>query len=220
MNCPECKSKLEDQNINIQKDIAKCAVCGHVFTISQNIGAVRHDDFDINETVKGTWIHQERGVLTLGASTRSPMALFMVPFMLVWSGGSIGGIYISQIMKGEFNLMMSLFGIPFLLGSIFFWGMTFMFIWGKVELRLDREGGSILTGIGKIGYRQKFKWADVSHVEENQGFYSRGSQNSTISLLGKKRTSFGIGLRSSRRYYLFKALESILPKAKANRNFR
>ena len=52
--------------------------------------------------------------VSLGATTRSPIAFFLVPFMCVWSGGSLGGVYGSQVLNGEFDLGISLFGIPFI----------------------------------------------------------------------------------------------------------
>ena len=39
----------------------------------------------------------------LTLSTRSCIAFFLVPFTLFWAGGSLGGIYGTQIAKGEFN---------------------------------------------------------------------------------------------------------------------
>ena len=41
--------------------------------------------------------------------------------MLIWSGGSLGGIYGTQIANQEFSLLQSLFGIPFIIGTINLW---------------------------------------------------------------------------------------------------
>lgn len=57
----------------------------------------------------------------ISATTESPIAFFLVPFMLVWSGGSLGGIYGTQIANGHFNLFLSLFGIPFCNGDNIIW---------------------------------------------------------------------------------------------------
>lgn len=158
--------------------------------------------------------------LIIGATTRSPIAFFLVPFMLIWSGGSIGGIYGNQLLKGEFDPFLSLFGIPFILGSIIFWSFALMAIWGKVELGLDREGGKIFTGLGKIGISRKFTWGEVSTISENQsGFHYPGSRGGKLCLEGKKRISFGMGVKESRRYYLYRTMQSILSEKKLNRNF-
>ena len=48
----------------------------------------------------------------------SPLLFFFLPFTAIWSGGSMIGIYGTQFWKCEFDLGQSLFGIPFLLGTI------------------------------------------------------------------------------------------------------
>lgn len=217
MKCPNCSTEIEKENINIKTDIAQCTSCGSIFKISEQISSTSSDSFDINVPPKGTWLVKEMHSTKIGASTRSPIAFFLVPFMLVWSGGSIGGIYGSQILTGEFNLMMSLFGIPFILGSIIFWSIALMAIWGKVELTLDKSGGKIFTGLGNIGYTQRFIWEEISMVIEKQKSFTSNYEG--IQLEGKRRITFGIGLRSSRRYYLYKALQIILQKVKTSKTF-
>jgi hypothetical protein len=55
----------------------------------------------------------------IGATTRSWMALFMIPFTCVWSGMSLGGIYGKQVSSGRFDPGSSLFGVPFLIGNAY-----------------------------------------------------------------------------------------------------
>ena len=232
MNCPNCNSVIASENINIQTDIARCQNCNHIFKISDHVlGEEESDDlpvedFDINDPPNGAWMRHEMNQLVLGASTRSPAAFFLVPFMLIWSGGSLGGIYGSQFISGEFDLFMSLFGIPFLLGSILFWGITALTIWGKIELTFNRYGGEIFTGVGKIGRRQKFDWDDVSKVREvwqhrnrSSRRGARGGMQKSIVLEGQKRLTFGMWLKDSRQYYLYQATKFIIQKVKSNQNF-
>ena len=213
MNCPKCNSEIKNENINIQSDIAQCNNCDAIFKISSNIGEYLDDNFNINNSPKGTWIYNDFNKTIIGATTRSPIAFFLVPFMLIWSGGSLGGIYGSQIRNGEFDLFLSLFGIPFLIGSIIFWSLALMAIWGKVELTLDNRGGKVFTGIGKLGINKNFLWNDISKIEEKQtNFRYPGSKGSRIILEGKKRISFGNGLKEDRLYYLLRATKSIMNK--------
>jgi hypothetical protein len=220
MNCPKCNTEIRKENINIMTDVGQCQNCNHVFKISENLDNDIYDGFDINNPPKGTWIRRELNQLVIGATTRSPIAFFIVPFMVVWSGGSIGGIYGSQIINGEFNPLMSLFGIPFLIGSIIFWSFALMSIWGKVEVTLDKFGGKTFTGVGSIGLTKTFTWDEISTIKENQSnLRYPGSQGGEIQLEGKKRISFGMGVKESRRFYLFRALKNIMGKAKSNKNF-
>ena len=211
MNCPKCSSEIQTENINIQSDIAQCIKCKNVFKISENIEDPNDKNFSISNNPDGTWFKTEFNETIIGASTRSAVAFFLVPFMLVWSGGSLGGIYGSQIKNGEFNLLISLFGIPFILGSLLFWSLALMAIWGKVEITLNNKGGKIFTGIGSIGKTKHFLWSDVSTIKENQpNLRYPGSQGRAIVLEGKKRISFGSGLKEARLYYVFRAIKSVM----------
>ena len=57
-------------------------------------------------------------VTTIRFKRISPLALFFIPFTCIWSGGSLSGIYGPQFMQHSFDLQRSLFGIPFLIGSV------------------------------------------------------------------------------------------------------
>lgn len=120
MNCPKCHSDIPNTNINIAADIAQCAKCSNIFKISENITPSVIDIFDRTNTPNGAWFKQDFNLLVVGATTRSWMALYIVPFMFVWSGFSLGGIYGTQIMEGNFNLFTSLFGIPFCVRDNFY----------------------------------------------------------------------------------------------------
>jgi uncharacterized C2H2 Zn-finger protein len=203
-------------------DLGQCPNCGHIFKISESLNDTFDDHFDINKTPKGTWLKKDYSKIIIGASTRSPLAFFLVPFMIVWSGGSLGGIYGSQISTGEFNIVMTLFGIPFLIGSAIFWSLALMSIWGKVEITLDKQGGKIFTGLGTIGTTRQFTWDEIDAVKENLPVYSNNYSNknnnsSSIVLEGKKRISFAIGVRESRRYYLYRALKTTHLNIKLNK---
>lgn len=213
MKCPKCKSEIRTAHINIQADIAQCVKCNDVFKISENFEEPEDISFSISNTPNGTWFKTGYNETIIGASTRSPIAFFLVPFMLVWSGASLGGIYGTQIIDREFDLIQSLFGIPFILGSLLFWTLALMAIWGKVEITLNNKGGKIFTGIGTIGKNKHFLWSDVTSIKGNHPNYRYpGRQVSNLVLEGNKKISFGSGLKENRKLYLYKAMRSILSK--------
>lgn len=43
MNCPNYNRALPPSEINIQKDVAHCSSCNHVFKISENIESLEDD---------------------------------------------------------------------------------------------------------------------------------------------------------------------------------
>tara|TARA_R110001632_G_scaffold179993_5_gene300019 strand:- start:19258 stop:19923 length:666 start_codon:yes stop_codon:yes gene_type:complete len=209
MKCKNCNSEIPASQINIATDLAHCKSCNTISKISE-ISKI-NDTFDIKKNPKGTWYKRVSTIeLNLGASTASPIAFFLIPFMLVWSGGSLGGIYGYQIISGEFNLFMSLFGIPFLIGTFFFGGIALMAVAGKIDIKLTKQGGEIFTGIGSIGFTKKFLWSEISEVKEQSylGYKRRGS-GSKIVLEGSRRISFGSRLKEGRKYYLINALKNV-----------
>lgn len=219
MKCPKCNATLKADRINVQTDIGQCVECNSLFKISENFDHALDNNFDLNKQPKRTWVTSDYDTTVIGASTRSPIAFFLVPFMLVWSGGSLGGIYGSQYLSGEFDLVLSLFGIPFILGTVFFWGITLLAIWGKVEVTMNNQGGTVFTGIGKLGIKKTFVWSDVATLKEKlESNRYRGSQVSQLVFEGKKRVTFGSGLNEEKRYFMLNALKSTIIKNRWNKN--
>ena len=163
---------------------------------------------DLTTTPEGTWYKSFNNGFEIGASTRSPIAaLFLIPFMVIWSGGSIGGLYVSQIFEGKFDLFRSLFGIPFLLGSIVLFCATMMTVFGKVYIKVLDGQGVIFTGVGSTGLQKFFNPDEISIVREE------GTSNSgKIIMEGKNRYSFGSGLNSEKRYFFVKNLKDHFKK--------
>ena len=110
---------------------------------------------------KGVDLVETMDGFRLTLSTRSCIAIFLVPFTLVWAGGSLGGIYGTQIAKGEFNWMMSLFGLPFLLGSVALIGLTVMSVCGRTIVELAGGKFSIRTGALGVYRTRSAAWHDV-----------------------------------------------------------
>jgi hypothetical protein len=79
------------------------------------------------------------------------MALFVVPFTCVWSGMSMSGIYGTQIASGVFDPKMSLFGLPFLIGTCVLVGWCAMTIAGKITVTRNSDSLSVFTGVGRFG---------------------------------------------------------------------
>lgn len=215
MNCPKCQSNIPNAHINISADIAQCPECSHLFKISENIGYNQVDTiFDRSNPPQGTWIQEDFNSFIIGATTRSWLALFLIPFLCVWSGFSLSSLYGTQILEGKFSLFNSLFGIPFVIGTILLGGYTLMTIFGKVELSLNTEGGTIFTGIGAIGRTQRFLWSEIDKVYEGISHGNRGRIVKEIKLEGKSQLTFGSMLNDERRFYILKTLQQMIAKKK------
>jgi hypothetical protein len=209
--CPSCRRELPAENLNIATDLGKCTACGEVFQISSVAGQRPFEPESLRNPPSGTWFRQHSRGFVLGASTRSPFALFIIPFGLVWSGGSLGGIYGTQLVQGQFNPFMSLFGIPFLIGSVMLWATALMSVAGRVELRVEADSGVHFVGIGPIGIRKRFRWSEITGIREgiNTSLTAGNRGRSAIVLEGSTRLLVGGELNESRRYYFLNVLKSL-----------
>ncbi|MCA8985306.1 MAG: hypothetical protein R3C12_14660 [Planctomycetaceae bacterium] len=206
--CPECDALIPASQINIATDVAFCPNCGELCALSSLVGSQDISPaFDINDPPAGAWFRDDITGWSIGATTRSPIAFFLVPFLCVWSGFSLGGIYGTQIVKGEFDLSMSLFGIPFVLGTFLFGGLAVMTVFGRIEIIVADSVGRLFTGVGPLGWIRRFDWAEVTRIEEDGlGYEYSGSSGRVISLEGKSRLKFGSMLSEQRRYFLLQGL--------------
>jgi hypothetical protein len=216
MNCPHCNFPLQTENLNITTDTGLCAQCSTIFKVSELLNPIITSEFDINQGPKGTWVRAELNELIVGGSTRSFMAFFLVPFMIIWTSLSVGGTLFAAFSEGEVNWFLVLFSIPFLAGAVLFWSIAMMFIWGKVEVRLHKTGGTIFTGLGKIGRRKHFTWQEVDRVGITPTLKtSKGYSGGGLYLEGANRKiDFGSFLNEERKAYFQKALTFSLQKIK------
>jgi hypothetical protein len=164
--------------------LAVCRFCEKPFPLAASQAAVpyeRRPSVPELAPPKGVSLVETMDGFHLSISTRSWAAVFLVPFTLVWSGGSLGGIYGTQIAKGEFSLTQSLFGLPFLIGSVFLIGLTVMAVAGRLIVEL--AGGRLRLRAGALGvYRTKSAdWRDV-----------RGCRLTEVSLRGRYSNSFQV----------------------------
>jgi len=211
--CPKCEKILETREINVEKDFALCSVCNETFSISNDL--FLHElvagEINLDKIPKGVWVQEFNDGFEIGATTRSYVAFFLVPFMILWSGGSVGSIYGTQILSGKFSLFESLFGIPFLLGTIVVGGITLMMLFGKITVTVKNDEGEVFTGIGSLGIIKKFIWSEVKNITQsiNLNYNNRNNQQRLIILEGKNKIMFGSFLSNENRVFMIKALRKI-----------
>jgi hypothetical protein len=204
MNCPRCSAIIAVEDVNVREGIALCRACRNVVRASELVeGAPSSLDLAVPP---GAWDVTEGGERRIGATTRSPFALFLVPFMVVWSGGSLGGLYGRQIRSGHFDPIQSVFGIPFILGSLMFWAIALMHVAGRVEVRIRGRDASVFTGVGPIGRTQRFHLGEFTSIREGRG----GRGQASIVLEGARRVTFGQFLTPARRFFLAQSLRALM----------
>jgi hypothetical protein len=207
VNCSKCKKTIEPQNFNVGKDTAYCVNCENLTSLSSLLVSLPSGKFDATNSVRGVTVSDKGHSWSIESSNRSLMAIFLVPFTLVWAGGSLSGLYGSQLLSGEFELEKSLFGLPFLIGSIVLITITLMSLFGRTVVNNKNGNALVFIGIGSIGWYRRFDWKNIERVTE-----SSGRQHKYLSLEGDERLNFGWGLSSEKLYYLSNFLRAKLKK--------
>lgn len=206
IQCPKCKQIVPPDQVNMATDLAFCPLCNDGFKISEMIDQEPVSADVLRDPPKGAWLRKEMDRVVVGASTRSPIAFFLIPFMCVWSGGSLGGIYGSQIAKGKFDLTMSLFGIPFLLGTLLFGSIALMSAFGKVEVSIGRES-FLFIGVGPFGWKRPFDWMAVKSIREDSIRLQRSNGSSYAVVMDGPQRLRITGITEPRRIFVMNALK-------------
>jgi hypothetical protein len=213
--CPKCQREIAPADVNVAADVAFCRPCNEAFELSKLVddGEEASDAAPPLEMLvppRGAWFEKDLDGFTVGATTRSCVALFLVPFTCVWAGGSLGGIYGSQIAKGQFEPVMCLFGIPFLLGSVLLGAFTLMTVAGKLTVTVRRGEGVAFVGVGQFGWRKRFNPSEVRRVREEVRRGSKGSTTRSIVLEGTERIELGSMLSEGRQRFVVQVLRYLL----------
>jgi len=210
-SCPKCRADIPLADVNVSTDVALCRKCGQTWSYSELIQNDAAAAFTPQSPPNGAWFRETPPqAFEVGVSTRSLGALFLVPFVCVWSAIALGGIYGTQFAKGQFNLTQSLFGVPFLFGALFLGSRALMSAGGKLVVAVDGDSGVIFSGIGPIGTRQRFDWRKVSSIRLTRSRGSRGGIFRRITFEGERQLSFGANVKDARLNFMLAALRSKL----------
>ena len=209
--CPDCTKEIPLADANPSKDVALCRSCEKTFSFAALTDEAEELAVDLTKPPAGIWVRELGGGFEVGTSSRSGAAFFLVPFTLFWSGLSLGGIYGTQIYKGHFDWKLSLFGIPFLLGSMFLIPISLMAACGKIIVRGAGDMVSISTGVGPICFTRRFRWSEIKRVHESVTKYQQNGRSLPLIELERegKPIRFGSQLSEPRRKFLLAMLKSL-----------
>jgi hypothetical protein len=144
----------------------------------------------------------------------NPVAFFLVPFTALWSGFSLWGIYGSQWTSGKFDPVMSLAGLPFLIGTIFLLGMIVFLLFGSWRVHLGRGTVRFFTGVGPFGRRRKIAFGADTRVELPDAYVKvrRIPQQVITVTTGEQTVDFGAKMPHDVRFYFAEVLREAVGK--------
>jgi hypothetical protein len=111
--CPNCRAEIPLADTNVSTDIALCRHCEKTFSFAELNQDQAVVDVDLSHPPRGVWYRNQANEFEVGATTRSAAGFFLVPFTLVWAGGSMGGIYGTQIAMANLSCFNRCSASPF-----------------------------------------------------------------------------------------------------------
>jgi hypothetical protein len=160
--CLTCGAAIPLDDINVSGDIALCRKCGNTSAFSLVSGASGLVGSEgAGEPPRGVWVERDPmgGGVTITHKRVSPLALFFIPFTLLFGGGSFCAFYGTQLMSGTFVLSDTLAGIPFMIGAAILICVTLTVLFGKYAITLRRGEGTVFFGVGKLGRMRHFTYS-------------------------------------------------------------
>ena len=102
----------------------------------------------------------------VAATTFGLEFLFLLPFAGAFGYFSLGWLYWEQWTTKQFLLGRSLFGLPFLFGTLTVGWQGLMRLGGRVVVKSEGDEASVFEGLGPIGRTKRFRWSEVGQVKE------------------------------------------------------
>jgi len=210
IQCPTCLTEFPSADVNVAVDVAYCKHCQEASKVSELIDSGNESSFDLSNIPSGIEFNETKAGWELTSTTRNWGVWFLIPFTAAWSGFSLTGIYGSQIAVGRFDPGRSLFGLPFLIGTIALVGLCLMTTFGQTRITANDGRGTIFWGLGRYGWRRKFDWSSINQIEESLHYAGQQGNQWLITLRGADVTRFGYFISEPRRIYMLHALRGLL----------
>jgi hypothetical protein len=211
--CSSCGAGIALADVNVATDIALCRACGKTMPFSDIATIPGVADMDLSRPPKGVRIEDSpiRGRSIIYRKI-SPVVFFLIPFTAAWSGLSMAGIYGTQIAKGEFDPGMSLFGLPFLIGTIVLVSMILFMLLGRWRFSYNRGLLEVATEIGPIGWTRRLACDKNARVSIRASAWRKNNvpQNQIHVECQGNSLKFGAMIPEDRKAFIAEAIRRML----------
>jgi hypothetical protein len=204
--CPNCAKELPLVDVNVAQDMALCRACGFSGSFLGATPVPRMTDEEMARPPKRVSLQREFGdALTITCRPQKTTLLFLIPFTALWSGISMTVIYGTQIASGDFDWKLSLFGLPFLLGTIGFVAAILYTLFGATKVTLAKGRIRIFMGVFGVGRTREMECGrDMAVKIEKSGYRVNNVPQPEIVLTsGETKFKFGaMGLSNDVQTYV------------------
>ncbi len=196
--CSTCKKFIPIASVNLLQAGVLCPNCGHELASGRNL-----PDFDSAQTPRGVRFQNAGDSFVAEVSTRSALALALIPFTLVVAI-VILSIFRGMHATGQFTATTVLLLTPFALAIGALVVLTAMNLAGHIVVKGNGATGSIFQGLGTIGRTWPFLWTDIHAVEETLAGRDSSRHYIALEFRGGAQPTFKFGslLNPHRRRYV------------------
>jgi len=209
-HCPHCQAQIDLADTNIATDLALCRACGRSVPFSSIAAQDELATVDLSAPPKALRVESNliEGI-TLTYRKTPLVVFFLIPFTALWSGFSMWGIYARQITSGKFDLGTSLFGLPFLVGTIFLVSLIVFMLFGCWRIRVGRGHCRAFVGIGPLGRRREISLAPGTAVRLEMSSWKKNNvaQREIVVTSGNDKIKFGAMLPDPARVFIAATLQ-------------
>lgn len=211
--CPSCSAAIAMDDVNVAKDIALCRACGKTASFAALQSSGKLAEVDLASPPRHVRDAQDPQYdLSLIYHRKSPVLFFLVPFTLLWSGGSLGGIFIAPLMQVK-PVENALFGIPFLIGTVVLLGVIAFLLAGGWRIRVSGNEGTAFCGIA-FGWTRRFILDRTSQITlANCGASVNDKPVPCIRIdTGSTSCAFGAFIHEDSKHYIAARLRQLAQK--------
>lgn len=192
--CPNCGRELPLADVNVAQDVALCRACNYTGSFLAAASVPRLTDEELARPPQRVSLRREFDDALTVVCRPGRMALwFLIPFVALWSGGSMTGIYLAPLVQGTFDWHDGLFGIPFLLGTFVLLAIVSYLAFGRTAVTLSKGRVRVFTGVFGLGRTREMECGPGTVVTiEKSNFQSNNvSQPEIVVASGEHRMKFG-----------------------------
>lgn len=204
--CPQCAKELPLDDVNVAQDVAVCRACGYRGAFLGATAIPPMTDEEMARPPKRVSLHREFGdALTIVCRPRRAALLFLIPFTAIWSGVSMVGIYGTQIIRGQFDWQLSLFGLPFLFVTIGFLVAILYTLFGATRITLSKGRIRMFMGVFGLGRTREMECGPGTTVAIEKSGYRVNNvpQPEVVLTSGENKLKFGaMGLSNEAQNYV------------------
>ena len=192
--CPNCGKELPLADVNVAQDVALCRACGYTGPFLAASAVPRLTDEELARPPKRVSLKRGFGdELEIVCRPRRATLWFLMPFTAFWSGISMAGIYGTQLASGNFDPKLSLFGLPFLAGTVGLGTVILYLLFGKTAVTLSKGRIDVFTGLFGVGRHRALECGAGTTVTIGPSGYrvNNATQPEIVVASGDRKLKFG-----------------------------